>query len=1299
LHPSIVGSIPWKQLSDLPDVSSKTPWAEVSRFQNVQIPWPDLNPSNVPWEDLDPTNVPWEDLDPSQIPWEDLDPTKIPWEDLDPSQIPWEDLDPTKIPWEDLDPSQIPWEDLDPSQIPWEKLDPSQIPWEKLDASRIPWGRLIPVNIPWDLLSVEVPWSTLDPAQIPWERVDPSKVNWSAVDPSTELRQADRWLQANGVDVSKLDPAGLPLTPQQISDRLAEADKVFRNRAADFEEAIRTEAGNLTEQVKDAPWYKAFADWLSSLLTIIVLDSTSTADLDFNFDTGAYAARVDLIPGLDLDEGNIDRFEKPTIQPIELAAASFENSFLRLDVHHNYDGVKSEILQSTPPGDVYVVSKRFIEWFSLENAIDQVISSVFLGQSDKASQRTLKILRLEMDDMAAWLKARGNRELENVLTPETIETLVTGGTVTLPEVTIEPVEFQYRYEAAPAGVTKVAADLLRPIAESLDLLPPGTDPLPSSVGWSVPSFGFKVTWKGAPPSSDFLVQRINSFDARAFALRSTSAKRNELLTGALGRLRVKGKVFELAFSAIQGGDPFSSLAAETPLFRELQIDADTLRRAFDAKNPEPILDLRGTPVANRLLDQLQSVAIGNEGQASLDRLDFDLSTYSLHVGVRLRHRHVWNFEGILSSIGSLVNIDLAGTGVSRTPEIDRGIDQQKASISTEQAQIASAPLTSQQGKIQWHLLEPELPQLPTIGALNGSRPVYFVPGALTTAADADGIGRKLADQLHRPIVVVANPTWIEGDTGTPNHGTDLAEFYYDIAWPQMATRFLGQLSAEQFSDVVNSAGAAGANRLQANPTSRLVATILHSSSGPVDIVTHSQGSAIVRNACVAMELLGESHVVSDRLRWIACGSPVLEHELPVRPASFVSLWHPSDLSRDYLLGRSDPDSVFHAAFDPTTPDKVAYAALLPQGDKGMGSYIASVSNGLFQCSSNQSCTPCTRIYAGDMDGDGFDDIWSSCEFCSSQCGAVVSELSISANQNSFDDFGADYVLTRPFGDVSGRLFVGDINGDAFDDILLFKPTVRLSHGVRTTGFWLARLNDRHGGFESLYFLRRPLREGDIGWDLDCSDAIFVADMNGDGICDFLELDKCTGEARTEFNRLKEGAYDGAQAAHWESIAATTGGSIRDVAVADIDGDRCHDLVVSRRCCAHTGIGIVGDPWFNCGGSDSCCHEHWSIHMNLHGSNPLHFGTDEFLKVYSGCRLDAIGDWDGDDVDDTAALVGQCCVSGKRKMDVRLCKMFPCNGEGRWLRRCQIVVVEGACKCACCESTATHQGACMSWQGR
>lgn len=180
----------------------------------------------------------------------------------------------------------------------------------------------------------------------------------------------------------------------------------------------------------------------------------------------------------------------------------------------------------------------------------------------------------------------------------------------------------------------------------------------------------------------------------------------------------------------------------------------------------------------------------------------------------------------------------------------------------------------------------EKPELVTVnpGKYAGER-VYFVNGMATSRERAEREAGVLSDQLKRPVALVYNPTAIVGTSNIARDAgvaLDVVEAVRERAWPLMKEGLVPD-----------------------EPTRQMAWVLMHS-EGRVEVVSHSQGCLIVRNALVLATRMGGD--VAGRMEWVATGLPLRDEEIMPRPAGMQVIAHAADPVSQSVGMRLDPSA-------------------------------------------------------------------------------------------------------------------------------------------------------------------------------------------------------------------------------------------------------------------------------------------------------------------------------------------------------------------------------------------------------
>lgn len=194
--------------------------------------------------------------------------------------------------------------------------------------------------------------------------------------------------------------------------------------------------------------------------------------------------------------------------------------------------------------------------------------------------------------------------------------------------------------------------------------------------------------------------------------------------------------------------------------------------------------------------------------------------------------------------------------------------------------VASRPFIGQ-------LIEHFMLETPTVidinpGGFAGS-PIYLVNGIDVSLETAKEYGLAVSRRFHRPVALVYNE-----DNGKAVGG--LEGLYDRFGY---AVQF-GPLKA-----------------LQGDATTRqLTAVLMQAKDGkPLDIIGHSQGNLIIKNALEAAALLGKGDFIRNRVHWVACSPPFVNAEVQPKPHSIHYLSNTGDFISQGLGVRMANDPI------------------------------------------------------------------------------------------------------------------------------------------------------------------------------------------------------------------------------------------------------------------------------------------------------------------------------------------------------------------------------------------------------
>jgi hypothetical protein len=359
---------------------------------------------------------------------------------------------------------------------------------------------------------------------------------------------------------------------------------------------------------------------------VVPFDLTTTASLTFNLGTGSYFVRADITNGVSYDTDRIKELFSgnvtlPRINPVEALSAFYG---LRTDHTSNYAAVRQQFYNQYGAENVYFVSERFSEWASPETLGAELAKAVATAGSSTASsvKEAFNQIRLELNDIYEWAKVKSQADAPKVLA-DVVQAIVLKQDFNSPYLAVKWVNIDHSYRA------------------NISAYGVGT-----GATVKVPHFGFALIWKTTPGTYDRVLNSFNQLTS------GDPTVVDNLLKGFVNLPAYQSNPTLAKFLKLATTNPADKIDTQiTSLLKSaLGLDVQLLRQRYAAGNP--VVDLTGTPVANRLAGVLSRLALGNEGSASVVKLEFNLGTLSFNAEISLRHRHSWGSVGeIIAAVG------------------------------------------------------------------------------------------------------------------------------------------------------------------------------------------------------------------------------------------------------------------------------------------------------------------------------------------------------------------------------------------------------------------------------------------------------------------------------------------------------------------------------------------------------------------------------------------------------------------------------------------------------------------------
>ena len=152
------------------------------------------------------------------------------------------------------------------------------------------------------------------------------------------------------------------------------------------------------------------------------------------------------------------------------------------------------------------------------------------------------------------------------------------------------------------------------------------------------AFGLKIR---QPDAASVVGQMIDDLDGHQLAAAGDASSRmGSVLKAVAGPIQDRN--VRRLISAVLASDPREVRAdkvIQDRILKEFKLTSAELHQWYVPGYP--ILRFQNTPIAGRFEQLLNGVAMGNNGRVDVARLDFDLTSYSLSVVIKVRYRHSW----------------------------------------------------------------------------------------------------------------------------------------------------------------------------------------------------------------------------------------------------------------------------------------------------------------------------------------------------------------------------------------------------------------------------------------------------------------------------------------------------------------------------------------------------------------------------------------------------------------------------------------------------------------------------------
>ena len=450
---------------------------------------------------------------------------------------------------------------------------------------------------------------------------------------------------------------------EQLGEELAPLVDVAKQAGGDFAEWSKETGGTFADWTQETGG--DIATWVQENITdvlneeIIAYKVTTDFDFDLNLTNGSIYVDAKIGPGLSYDSRKLrdllnGSFSFPDIDPIEAATKLFGFDLIVTD---NYNEVRDGLYAQHGPQNVYFSSERFVDYVGVESVVSVAAEAFLLGAAaaEDALKELGEQLRLEMNDVMGWLELKGEEQIEAIV-PGLMKSFLTQEDFVSPHLEVRWTQVDYHYELVEGPVLGKAIKAIAGDDADLSDLIGGKE-----LNVTSPHGAFAIVWsipEGIDPLDPTEIDA--EFDAHLdklnFSEPSGPSLTSDLVDLALQELESEGvpsiviDTLSLLTTSIGSAQQFEDELKQL-IFDELGLDVDLIESKLSSGNP--IVDLKGTSVGERLSLLLGKMTFGNAGASELKSMKLNLNKMTLEIEGSLCHKHSWG--SVSDIVGGLVN--------------------------------------------------------------------------------------------------------------------------------------------------------------------------------------------------------------------------------------------------------------------------------------------------------------------------------------------------------------------------------------------------------------------------------------------------------------------------------------------------------------------------------------------------------------------------------------------------------------------------------------------------------------------